>query len=154
MPVLNDYKCAKHGYFEATEAACPMKNCEAEVMLVFLQAPAIGSTRTRNIDKTADQLAMDFNMTNIRSAKTGESQAGMFDNVAAAKAQEKREPRPGDAAIWGGSSRFDMTGALMGRYAKPVRDEQVSIRPQDAGNLRGPRAGSYIADHENLSLPK
>jgi len=39
MAVINDYKCPKHGYFEARKPQCPMKDCHEEVMVVFLQAP-------------------------------------------------------------------------------------------------------------------
>jgi len=39
MAVVNDYKCPKHGYFEARKPQCPMKDCHEEVMVVFLQAP-------------------------------------------------------------------------------------------------------------------
>ena len=152
MPVVNDYKCEKHGHFEATEAICPMKACDAEVMLVFLQAPAINSGRTKNIDKTANQLAIDFSMTNIKTAKVGENQEGYYTRKNAK--EQAAEERPGKAAIWGGSPQFDMKGALLGRYAKPVRDEQVSVMPSSVGKLQGPRAGSYTADHENLKISK
>jgi len=47
MAVINDYKCEKHGYFEARKPQCPMKGCAAEVMLVFLQAPSLVSERTK-----------------------------------------------------------------------------------------------------------
>jgi len=43
MSVLKDYKCETHGYFEAWEPKCPMKQCNAEVMVVFLQAPGLKS---------------------------------------------------------------------------------------------------------------
>lgn len=146
MPVTHDYHCPKHGYFENTEPRCLKKRCQEEVMMVFLQAPAIGSSRTSGIDKTAKQLAIDFNMTDIKTTREGESQQGYLTR------NNNREPRPGDAAIWGGSSRFDMKSALMGRYAKPVRDEPTGVHPKSVGNLKGPVAASYIADHENLAV--
>ena len=45
--VLHDYKCETHGYFESREAKCPMKQCDAEVMQVFLQAPGLLNDKTK-----------------------------------------------------------------------------------------------------------
>jgi hypothetical protein len=163
MAVTHDYKCPKHGYFENTEARCIKKRCAEEVMLVFLQAPAIGSGDTKRIDKTKSQLAMDFNMTDMRSTKPGENQAGYFtrNNKTKTKVESKSipakpEPRPGDNAIWGGGQQgMNMKNILAGRYSRPVRDEPVGFIPkQGISNLTGPRAGSYIADHEGLTIPK
>ena len=161
MAVTHDYKCPKHGYFENTEAKCLKKRCTEEVMLVFLQAPSIGSSSTKQIDKTKTQLAMDFNMTDMRSTKPGENQAGYFtrNNKTTTEVESKsvpREPRPGDNAIWGGGQQgMNMKNILAGRYSRPVRDEPVGIIPKQAyNNLTGPRAGSYIADHESLTIPK
>jgi hypothetical protein len=47
-----------------------------------------------------------------------------------------------------------MGNLLKGNMFKSIRGEQVGINPNAAGNLTGPRAASYIADHENLSIPK
>lgn len=159
MGVLNDYRCAVHGYFENTEPACYEKDCDAEVLVVFLQAPAIGSQRTRGIDQTAKQLAIDFGMSNLKSTREGENQAGFFTRNNQVKepvqsVEAPREPRPGDAAIWGGGRAFNMQGALMGSYARPVRDENVGASIPSLGKLTGPRIGSVIKDHENLSIPK
>lgn len=163
MAVTHDYKCPTHGYFENTEAKCLKKRCKQEVMLVFLQPPAYHNGSTAKADKTLNQLAMDFDMTNIRSAREGENQAGYYTRknktptapVHSESIPQKREPRPGDAAIWGGSNGgMDMKSILSGRYNRPVRDEPVGIRPKDAGNLTGPKAASYIADHENLQIKR
>jgi len=164
MAVLNDYKCEKHGYFEARKAKCPMKDCKAEVFMVFLQAPGMISDSTKRTDGSLNQLAKDFDMTNIKSAKEGENQAGYFtrknktskkqlEQEAAAVAEKNREPRPGDSAIWGGDARFSLSSIVKGGHGiRPVADEPVGINPKQAGNLTGPRAASYIPDHENLKI--
>lgn len=165
MAVLKDYKCDKHGYFESREAKCPMKNCSEEVYVVFLQAPALMSDATKKNDRTVKQLAMDFDMTDIKSTREGENQSGFFtrknktskkqlEKEAKEAAERPREPRPGDAAIWGGDNRFSMSNLLRGNAIRPVRDEAVSFNPKDAGNLTGPKAASYINDHQNLTIDK
>jgi len=155
MGVLNDYKCPTHGYFENTEAKCLKKRCKQEVMLVFLQPPAYHSGSTARVDNTLNQLAMDFNMTNIKSTREGENQAGYLtrNNKTPTAPVEQREARPGDAALWGGGpSGMNMQSILAGQFARPIRDEPVGISPKEAGNLTGPRVASYTADHENLSV--
>ena len=165
MAVLKDYKCEKHGYFESREAKCPMKDCNQEVFVVFLQAPGLMSDSTKSKDKTVKQLAMDFSMTNVKSTREGENQSGFFtrknktskaklEKEAREAAERPREPRPGDAAIWGGDGRYNMKNVMSGRAIRPVADEAVSFNPKSAGNLTGPKAASYIADHENLTIKK
>lgn len=152
--ILRDYKCAKHGYFESFDAKCPMKACEEEVMVVFLQPPGLISDKTKGNDKRLNQLAIDFNMTNIKSTREGDSQGGYYARNNGPEPEQPREPRPGDAAIWGGDKRFSMQSIMAGRAVQPVRDEAVSINPKEIGNLTGPRTGSYVQDHENLSIGK
>ena len=171
MAVINDYKCEKHGYFEARKPQCPMKGCAAEVMLVFLQAPSLVSERTKRNDKTVKQLAMDFDMTNVKSTREGENQAGFFtrknktsksqlEKEAKIAAERPREPRPGDAAIWGGGGGMDIKSALSGKFNRPVgpqlgkETEVVSVLPNTMGNLTGPKMASYTPDHQNLSIEK
>ena len=102
-------------------------------------------------------------MTNIKSTREGENQSGFFTrkNKTSKKQLEKeakeaeqrpREPRPGDAAIWGGDSRYSMGNLLKGGAVRSVMGESVGMNPRDAGNLTGPRAASYVADHENLQV--
>jgi hypothetical protein len=165
MAVLHDYKCEKHGYFEARKPQCPMKGCEAEVLMVFLQAPGLVSERTKKNDKTVKQLAMDFDMSNIKSTREGENQAGFFtrknktskkdlERESQAAAEQNREPRPGDSAIWGGKGGMNMGSILGGNQFRSVAGESVGFNPKSAGNLTGPKAASYIADHENLTVKK
>jgi hypothetical protein len=157
MAVVHDYKCPKHGFFEAREAVCP-QGCKEGVKIVYLKAPSLMSPKTRRTDKTVKNLAKDFDMTNIKSTKEGESQTGYYTRKNKTKAEPAaapREPRPGDAAIWGGGPRgLDMASILSGRAIRSVAGESVGINPKDVGNLTGPKAASYIADHENLTLKK
>jgi len=76
MAVLSDYKCEKHGYFESRKSECPMKGCDSEVYQVFLQAPGYVTSKTKATDKRVKQLAIDFDMSNIKSTREGENQAG------------------------------------------------------------------------------
>lgn len=162
MAVLHDYYCSKHGVFEAWEAKCPMKNCDGELSKVFLQPVGLKSEKTKRTDRTTKQLAMDFDMTNIKSAKEGENQSGYFTRnnktspaeLAKQEAEAKREPRAGDAAIWGGQGGMNMASILKGNMFRSVAGEQVGMNPKEAGNLTGPRTASYIADQDNLSIPK
>lgn len=162
MAVLHDYYCTKHGIFEAWEAKCPMKNCDGELSKVFLQPVSLKSDRTKNTDKTINQLAIDFDMTDIKSTREGDNQAGFFTRnnktspaeLAKEEAEAKRQPRAGDAAIWGGAGNMQMQNLLRGNMFRSVNGESVGMNPKDAGNLTGPKTASYIADQDNLSLPK
>ena len=101
-------------------------------------------------------------MSNVKSTREGENQAGYFtrknenkDIQIQSQSVPKKESRPGDAAIWGGGFKgLNMQSVLSGRAIRPVADESVGINPKSAGNLTGPRAASYTADHENLSIKK
>lgn len=161
MAVLHDYKCKKHGYFEAMEAKCP-KGCVKDVMMVFLKAPSLKSERTKRNDKNIKQLADDYGMTNIKSTKAGENQNGYYTRKN--KTKEKvdvqthdvaRQPRPGDAAIWGGGMKgLNMQSILSGNAIRSVHGESTGVRMNEMGNLTGPKAASYVADHENLQIKK
>ena len=162
MAVLHDYFCSEHGIFEAWEAKCPMKICKGEISKVFLQPVGIKSERTKNTDKTVNQLAMDFQMTDIKSTREGDNQSGFFTRnnttspaeLAKQEAEAKREPRMGDAAIWGGKGNLNMQSVIQGNMFRSVAGESVGVNPKDTGNLTGPRTASYIADQDNLTLPK
>lgn len=151
MAVLHDYKCPTHGYFEAWDDApdCPKGECKG-ILQVYLKPPGIKGERTKRADKALNNLAQEFKMTDIKSTREGEHQTGYHTR----NNTTPKEPRPGDSVLWGGGGRFNMAAALGGQIAKPVRDETVGVRPKDAGNLTGPKVGSYIADHENLKIDK
>jgi len=147
MAVLKDFKCDKHGYFESRKAMCPMKGCDAEVYQVHLQAPGLVSQRTKTADKTLKGLAKDFDMSDIKSTKEGENQAGYLarknkftekeyaeaekyatrkrgvnkDKLKPVIQETPREARPGDAVRWGGGQNgMNMQSILAGQFSKPV----------------------------------
>lgn len=163
MAVLKDYCCPKHGEFESREAKCPMKGCETDVYVLFKKAPSFKSDKTKSTDKNLKQLAIDYDMTDIKSTREGEHQSGYLkrknklsdkkfaEATAAMEAQQKQGPRPGDQAIWGGGGSINMKSVLSGQF-KSIADEPVGINPKAAGNLTGPRAGVIMNDHENLQV--
>ena len=164
MPVLHDYFCSEHGIFEAWEAKCPMKICKGEISKVFLKPVGMKSDKTKSTDKNLKQLAIDYDMTDIKSTKEGEHQTGymkrknkltdkQFEQATEAMAAQNNQPRPGDSVIWGGGNGINMKSVLGGQF-KSVMGESVGINPKSAGDLRGPAPASYIADHENLQVKK
>jgi len=145
-----------------------MKDCHEEVMVVFLQAPNLISAKTKFTDKSTKQLAMEFDMSDIKTTREGENQSGYLtrknkfkekdyeqaekyatrkkgvnkDKLKPTPTEQPKEARPGDAAIWGGGSQgfqgLSMQSLLRGGAIKPVRDEQVGLTPQQAGVIKGP----------------
>ena len=151
MSVLHDYLCESHGLFESYEPQCPIKFCTAELNMVFLKPVALKSDKTKQADRNLRGLAQDFQMSDIKSTREGDTQAGYHHHNV--PEPEVKEARPGDAAIWGGGfQNINMQAALAGKVAQSVRGEAVGVNPKDTGNLTGPKAASYIADHENLAL--
>lgn len=157
--ILRDYHCTEHGYFEGWQDACPIKGCAGEVSRVFLQPVGIKSDKTKSADKTLKGLAEDFGMTDIKSTREGEHQSGYITrNNVQTEADRQREaeaaaaqPRPGDGALWGGAGGINMS-SVMGGMFKPVKDEAVSVLPNQVANFTPPKAASYVADHENLKI--
>ena len=49
---------------------------------------------------------------------------------------------------------MNMGSILGGNQFRSVAGESVGFNPKAAGNLTGPKAASYIADHENLTVKK
>ena len=128
MPVLHDYKCPRHGYFESMKAKCPMKDCHEEVFVVYLQPPAGYFTRKNKMSKKqleAEQKAVE---------------------------EKKLAEQRTSGVIWGGDGRYSMGNVLKGGAVRSVAGESVGFNPKDAGNLTGPRTASYTADHENLKI--
>lgn len=184
MAVIKDYKCDQHGYFESRKPQCPMKGCTNEVYTVHLQAPGLVSDKTKFTDKSSKQLAMEFGMSNIKSARTGENQSGFltrnnkFSEKEYAEAEkyatrkrgvnkdkikptpvveQPREPRPGDNVKWGGSFQgMNMQSILAGRYSQPVNGESAGLTPSQAGIKVGPTVNpnGTMRDHENLQIKK
>lgn len=170
MAVLKDYFCQSHGIFEAWEPKCPMKGCNAELSVVFLQPVGVVSANTKKTDKNVKQLALEFDMTDIKSTKEGEHQTGYlkrknklsdkeFAQATEAMeannkrmAEEKKEPRPGDSVMWGNGGNINLKSVMGGQF-KAVRDESVSILPRDIGQFTPPKAGAgTMVDHEGLKV--
>jgi len=138
--VLHDYKCNEHGFFEAYEAVCPVCG-STEVQMVFLQPVGTISDRTKGSDKTINQLALDFNMSDIKSVRKGEAQPPRF---ATDQKQHPFAPRWGNPADLGGFNLRSVAGeAVSGINAV-----------KGSAHLTGPKVGSYIADHQNLQIKK
>ena len=136
--VLHDYKCNEHGFFEAYDAVCPVCG-STEVQMVFLQPVGTMSDRTKGSDKTINQLALDFKMSDIKSVREGEAQPPRF-----ATQQNPFAPRWGNPSDLGG---FNL---------RSVAGESVSglNAVKDSNKLSGPKIGSFIADHQNLQIKK
>ena len=168
MAVLKDYFCTQHGIFESREEKCPCKPCTGDVSVVFIKPVGIKSEKTKRTEKTVENLALDFGMTDIKTTREGEHQVGykkrnnkltdkQFAEATAAmehnNKMQQKEQRPGDSVIWGGGGSISMK-SIMGGQFKSVNGESVGINPKAAGNLTGPAPASYIADHENLTVKK
>ena len=172
MAVLKDFKCEKHGFFEARKPQCPMKDCQADVHVVFLQAPSHVSPRTKLGDKALESLAKDFKMGDIRSARRGENQGNVMSRnnkftkkeyaEAEAHLQRKmgngeapREPRPGDSAMWGGGMNgMNLQSLLAGRMVQSIKGESVGLKPSEAGIKTGPTIDpkATMRDPDNLKI--
>ena len=165
MAVLHDYFCSEHGIFEGWDAKCPMKICKGEISKVFLKPVAMKSDKTKATDKNLKQLAIDYDMTDIKSTKEGEYQSGYLkrknkltdkqfaEASDAIQAQNQRQTRPGDSVIWGGGGNINMKSVMGGQF-KSVMGESVGINPKAEGDLQGPRASVVTHDHENLQVKR
>jgi hypothetical protein len=164
MAVLKDYYCESHGIFEAWEPQCPMKHCKSEISVVFLKPVGLKSDKTKKTDKTVKQLAIDYDMTDIKTTKEGEHQTGYmkrnnkltvkeFVQASEAMQAQNEEPAPRDNAIWGGGGNISMKSVMGGQF-KSINGESVGINPKAAGNLTGPKPASYMADPDNLQVSK
>ncbi|MDE2020555.1 MAG: hypothetical protein KGJ13_09490 [Patescibacteria group bacterium] len=91
--------------------------------------------RTKGIDRTLKQLAIDFKRSDIKSTRQGEAQPGIA--------------KSNSGVIWADPKSIGNV-----KIAPPVHGERVGVSPRQVGNFSGPRIGSYIADHENLKLKR
>jgi len=148
MAILRSYSCPRHGVFDGWEAECP-HGCK-DVTQVFTKAFAIKSQRTKNTDATLKGLASDFKMTNIKSTREGDHQEGYFtrNNAPPPKGHEAAN----GGVLWGGGGRFNMSSALAGKAVQSGNGEPAGFDPKNLGNLTGPRAASYQADHQGLKI--
>jgi len=169
MGVLKDYLCTEHGIFESREAKCPIKFCKGELSVVFLQPVGIKSAKTKSTDQNLKQLAIDFDMTDIKSTKAGEHQEGYLKRKN--KLSDKEFEQAGDAmnhnaklqeqelvkqrlggAMWGNGGNINLQSVMGGQF-KPVRDESVSVLPKSVGQFVPPKPGAGTqVDHEGLKI--
>ena len=169
MSVLKDYMCTEHGVFESREAKCPIKFCQGDLSVIFLQPVGIKSENTKKNDKNLKQLALEFDMTDIKSTKAGEHQTGYlkrknklsdkaFDEAGAAMAQHQKrqeeemiKQRLG-GVNWGNGGNINLKSVMGGQF-KPVADEAVSVLPKSVGQFVPPRPGAGTqVDHEGLKI--
>jgi hypothetical protein len=168
MAILRDYHCTNHGIFEAWEPDCPMKLCKGEISVVHLKPVGTRSPKTSATDKNLKQLAIEYDMTDIKSTKAGEHQTGYMkrknkltdkqfaeatDAIQSQNQQQQKQARPGDSVIWGSGGNISMKSVMGGQF-KSVNGESVGINPKAAGDLQGPRTASYMADPDNLQVKR
>lgn len=168
MAILRDYYCTNHGIFEAWEPECPMKLCKGEISVVHLKPVGTRSPKTSATDNNLKQLAIEYDMTDIKSTKAGEHQTGYMkrknklsdkqfaeatDAIQSQNQQQQKQTRPGDSVIWGGGGNINMKSVMGGQF-KSVNGESVGINPKAAGDLQGPRTASYMADPDNLQVKR
>ena len=182
--ILRDYKCQEHGFFEGFEPTCPQGCTDELVLQVFLKSPGFVSDKSKAADKHLNSLASEFGMSDIKSTRAGENQAGYlkrnnkFSEKEYADAEKyatpkkrgrprkdqtiqapppPQEARAGDSAIWGGGFQgMNMASVLAGRFGQPVKGEQVGLTPNQAGIIKGPTtlAGGTMRDPDNLKIKK
>jgi hypothetical protein len=143
-----------------------MKLCKGEISVVHLKPVGTRSPKTTATDKNLKQLAIEYDMTDIKSTKAGEHQTGYMkrknkltdkqfaeatDAMQAQNQQQQKQSRPGDSVIWGGGGNISMKSVMGGQF-KSVNGESVGINPKAAGDLQGPRTASYMADPDNLQV--
>ena len=142
-----------------------MKHCKGEISVVHLKPVGTRSAKTSATDKNLNQLAIEYDMTDIKSTKEGEYQTGYMkrknkltdkqfaEATEVLQGQNQRQPRPGDSVIWGGGGSINMKSVMSGQF-KSVAGESVGINPKAAGDLQGPRASVVMHDHENLQVKR
>jgi len=169
MGVLKDYMCTEHGVFESREAKCPIKFCTGDLSVIFLQPVAIKSEKTKRNDKNLKQLALEFDMTDIKSTRAGEHQDGYLKRKN--KLSDKEFAQAGEAmahnqkmqeeqlvqqrlsgAMWGNGGNINLKSVMGGQF-RPVADESVSFLPESVGQFVPPRPGAGTqVDHEGLKI--
>jgi hypothetical protein len=145
-----------------------MKLCKGEISVVHLKPVGTRSPKTSATDKNLKQLAIEYDMTDIKSTKAGEHQTGYMkrknklsdkqfaeatDAIQSQNQQQQKQTRPGDSVIWGGGGNINMKSVMGGQF-KSVNGESVGINPKAAGDLQGPRTASYMADPDNLQVKR
>jgi hypothetical protein len=132
--ILNDYKCAMHGFFESDKPICP-HGCDT-VQKVFLQPVGMIGDKTKFNDTTLKSLAADYGMTDIKSVREGEAQP------------PRLAPPQGNpfAVQWGNPSQ------ISNYNTQSIAGENPNGLASAGGRFNQPKTASYIGDHEKLKL--
>lgn len=143
--VIKEWKCEEHGYFESDKPVCS-HGCMKGISQVFLTPVKYKSDRSKNIDKTTNQLALDYKMSDIKTVREGEAQPPRLAN----QAPTPQADRP-TGVMWGNPKSI-------GNYnLSSIKGEAVnglSAVKEGGVQLTRPKTASYIADHQNLKLDK
>ena len=144
--VIKEWRCLAHGHFEAVEpAVCPKGGCTT-VERIFLTAPSIKNDNTKRADANLRQIALDFGLSDMRSAREGETTRIKTKQQREAEAlQEKLRHRfavmPGKGGTYnvetkqvvGGSSAGGALAALATHGAPPsdvmAQAKETFIKP-------------------------
>lgn len=71
--MLNDYKCAKHGVFEASHPICGAMGCDSSaVEKVFMKAPGFKSDLTKRTDDGFRKSAAAYGQSDWKTSRPGE----------------------------------------------------------------------------------
>lgn len=74
MAIIKEWFCAEHGEFEASHPICPALGCDSsDVIQEHRTPPAIMSDTTKRTDAGLRKTADSYGLSNLRSAKEGES---------------------------------------------------------------------------------
>lgn len=72
--MIKEYRCARHGPFEASHAICNAPGCDSSnVTREIRTAPKVKSETTTRTDAGLKQTAESYGLTNMRSAREGEA---------------------------------------------------------------------------------
>lgn len=131
--ILNDWKCPRHGDFEASHAICPTFGCDSTgVVKIFKKAPGVISAATRRFDTGLKQSAASYGLSDIRSARAGEAAyGGKHSNGVLWGDQVNQIMRPGGtlpglmAAAGGAYKRPDGRTEYGSAYKMPDGSTQV-----------------------------
>lgn len=115
MGIVHEFRCFGHGLFESEDAVCP-HGCTA-VEKVFITPRGIMSGRGAAIDRTFNQLANDFNLSDMNTNKSRSHNGGAARVLTSAQKkaqadQEKLRHRFAPMAKGGGTYHVGMGKAI------------------------------------------
>lgn len=93
--IIKEFKCPKHGFFEASHPICHQMGCDSEgVERAFLTPPGYKSDKTKFADNSLDRIAKSYGLSDLSNP-----------DGAAAKRHE-------DQVIWGKQGVANYDGML------------------------------------------